>query len=326
MEDRVAERRFPKRVQIQTTVACGADCSICPHPVASPRWSNGPMDDGLFDRIVEELRGREIEYVAPYLMADPLADRRIFERMERLRDALPAATFEISTTGQFLTDKNIAKLLASPLNELRISSHGLTAAEYAQTMPGVNHQRGMANILRLIERWRAERPFELSIVCLWGLWPRDREAEIAAYWRGLGVALSQWRVISRAEQVDLTIFGAGSADPTLYALRKGPAPYRCRSCRDTEWLHILSDGRVTLCCMDYQQEVVLGDLRAATIAEIYNGAAFERARAAIRADVSADAAALCRRCEWHVSEQVALEQQRRNAAESETAVIGAGSR
>ena len=37
----------------------------------------------------------------------------------------------------------------------------------------------MDNILRFVDHWKQTRPYELSIVCLWGLWPKEREAEIA---------------------------------------------------------------------------------------------------------------------------------------------------
>jgi len=118
-------------------------------------------------------------------------------------------------------------------------------------------------------------------------------------------------VISRAEQVDLTVYGEAEPDPTPYHERKQAPPYLCRQHRDTQWMHILSDGRVTLCCMDYRHEEILGDVREASLEDIWNGEAFEQARARIRGDATAGPNFLCDRCEYHVSrsvhEQSALE-------------------
>lgn len=314
---------FPRRVQIQTTVACGADCTICPHPQLSHAWSNGAMHDELFERIVTQLRGREVEYVAPYLMADPLSDRKIFDRVRALRAALPEATIEISTTGKHLLPKLADRLLETPLSELRISSHGITAAEYARTMPGVDFDKAFANIRRFIERWRASQPFKLSIVCLWGLWPEQREREIEAFWGELGVELSKWRVVSRADQVDLTVFGRGSDDPTLYAEQKGNPPYLCRHHRDTEWLHILSDGRVTLCCMDYGQELILGNVRERSLEQIWAGERFAQIRTTIRGERPMPRGMLCGRCEWHVSRDSFETQNLRNQASRPAAMTAA---
>ncbi len=295
---------FPSHIQIQTTSACGAACQICPHPVESPKWPNGLMEDQLFNHIVAQLRGHEIEYLCPYLMADPMSDRRIFDRVKALRSALPQTTLEMSTTGLYLVPKLAARLLESPISELRISSHGISAAEYATTMPGVDFAKAMANIERFITAWSTHKPFKLSVVSLWGLWPADREREIEAFWKAKGVELSKWRVISRAEQVDLAIYGEAEPDPTPYHEGKQAPPYLCRHHRDTQWLHILSDGRVTLCCMDYRHEEILGDAREASLEEIWNGEAFEQARARIRGDAPARPNFLCDRCEYHVSRSV----------------------
>ncbi len=292
---------FPTHVQVQTTTACGAACSICPHPVESPAWSNGVMTDETFERIVDQLRGRPIKYLCPYLMADPMSDRKIFDRIRTVRQALPRTVVEVSTTGMYLLPKIAERLLEAPISELRISSHGITAEEYARTMPGVRFDRAMPNILAFVDKWRRTRPFELSIVCLWGLWPPRREAQIEAFWRDAGVGISKWRVNSRARQVDLTLFGDGSKDPTVDARGKLDPPYRCRFGRDTQWLHILSDGRVTLCCMDYKQEAILGNVLHSTIEEIWHGDRFQRIRASVRGDRATDREFLCNRCEWHVS-------------------------
>jgi len=277
------------------------------------------MSDELFERIVEQLAEQPVEYVSPYLMADPLSDRKIFERIRRLREVLPDAHLEVSTTGLYLLPKLADRLLAAPISELRISSHGISAEEYAQTMPGVPFDKAMPNVMRFIERWQHLQPYRLSIVCLWGLWPAEREAEIEAFWTDLGVEMSKWRVVSRARHVDLTVFGQGSPDPTPYHRGRHEPPYLCRFHRDTEWMHILSDGRVTLCCMDYGQEVILGDASEDRLEEIWRGPAYAAVRARVRGEAPrvgsvtrptgsvgrvTDPAFLCERCEWHVSESV----------------------
>lgn len=292
---------FPTHIQIQTTVGCGADCTICPHPVRSPHWSNGLMTDALFERIAGQLAGRPISYVCPYLMADGLSDKRIFARIARLRDALPAAHIELSTTGKYLGLRLADRLLDAPLSELRISSHGITAGQYARTMPGVPFEPAMDNILGFIERWRVCRPFALRVVCLWGLWSPEQERRIEAFWRRRDVEVVKWRVVTRAKQVDLTVFGSRSADPTAYADRGDP-PYRCRFERDREWMHILSDGRVTLCCMDYGQQVIVGDASHQSLEQIWTGAAYRAARRSVRGEAVGPAATLCDRCEWRVSD------------------------
>ena len=162
----------------------------------------------------------------------------------------------------------------------------------------------MANIRAFIERWCDGRPYELSVVSLWGLWPVRREAEIEAFWNRLGVPLSKWRVNSRAQLVDLSVLGEVSPDPTPYRDGRHEPPYRCRFRRDTEWMHILSDGRVTLCCMDYRQSVIVGDASKESLDAIWTGEAYRRARAKVRGDLPTSPDFICGRCDWSVSASV----------------------
>ena len=102
----------------------------------------------------------------------------------------------------------------------------------------------------------------------------------------------------------MTVFDEAAPDPTRFADGKRDGPYMCRFHRDTQWLHILSDGRVALCCMDYGQEEIVGDLRARSIGEIWASPRLAETRTRIRGALPAGPPKLCRQCEWHVSEAV----------------------
>jgi MoaA/NifB/PqqE/SkfB family radical SAM enzyme len=152
----------------------------------------------------------------------------------------------------------------------------------------------------------------LCIVSLFGLLPPEREQAVAEYWQTQGIRLDRWRVTSRGAQIDLNEFHA-APDPTDWPRARREPPFACRFARDTEWMHILSDGRVTLCCMDYHQQVIAGDLRHQTIQEVWTGPEFARIRQRITGQVPSPNEFLCKRCEWYVSRSV-LESKRRALA------------
>jgi radical SAM protein with 4Fe4S-binding SPASM domain len=56
----------------------------------------------------------------------------------------------------------------------------------------------------------------------------------------------------------------------------------------------LWDGRVSLCCADFDGSTILGDLRSSTIAEIWNS---ERYRAVRREHLESGGPALCHSCD-----------------------------
>jgi len=260
------------------------------------------MSDALFDEIVSQLRGKPIEYLCPYLMADPMSDRKIFDRIAALRRALPVTHIEVSTTGLYLHPRLTEQLLAAPLSELRISSHGISQDEWQATMPGLKHDKHWPNVLRFIEAWQRLKPYPLRIVTLKGMWSPEREADIRKHWAAQGIETVSWDVITRAKQVDLSIFGRTRSS---HHAAHTPIRTRCRFGRDTHWLHLLSDGRAALCCMDYKQEAIVGSLsgpHAMTIEQLWRSEAFETLRAKVRGDLPTDAEFICHRCEWLVED------------------------
>lgn len=294
---------FPRTIQIQTTTACGARCVMCPHAATSPSWPNGPMEEGLFRTIVDQCRDQDVKRICPYLMADPLCDRHIFDRIAHIRSVLPEVEIEISTTAQTLLPSRHENLLNADITELRISSHGISEDDYRRLMPGVEFRTAWPNLQAFIEKWKERRPYKLLIVCLYGLLPPEREQAITEYWRSQGIGLDRWRVTSRGDEIDLNQFDT-APDPTDWPQARREPPYACRFARDTEWMHILSDGRVTLCCMDYRQEVILGDVRNQTVEQVWTGPEYVRVRQQIAGHADSPNRFLCKRCEWYVSESV----------------------
>ena len=78
--------------------------------------------------------------------------------------------------------------------------------------------------------------------------------------------------------------------------------------------------------MDYGQEVILGNVWESSLAEIWNGEAYRRARAKVRGEVPTERDFLCARCEWHVSRSVYEEHSRRKATAAADGHTFSGSR
>ena len=61
-------------------------------------------------------------------------------------------------------------------------------------------------------------------------------------------------------------------------------------------VHIDAFGRVILCCMDWGNEHILGDVNSETITKIFNGEKYKAIRERMKS--SNDKKFLCNRCEW----------------------------
>jgi len=278
-------------VQIQTTSFCTTNCIMCPQALREHKdfksINKGNMSDRLFIKILEDCKEMNVKYIAPYLMADPLMDPKIFERIEQIREICGNDSFiELSISPTKLDDEIIQKLLKAPLSLLRISFHGLTEDEIQRTMPGMEYKRSIKYLHQLIYLLKKQKPYKFEIAYLRGIFTYKRDLEIWKYWEEKGVDVNSWWLISRAGN-------AFPGHPQYYGKIIG-----CKEKRAEHWAHILSDGTVILCCNDYQEEVVLGNVKKCSLRDIWTGAARQQIFEYFQGKRDMPQNFLCKRCEW----------------------------
>lgn len=289
-EGRLSERedpRFPTHVQIQTVTSCATLCHFCPNATLplKPRRS---MTTELFSRLCGELSSSPPRHAALYLMADPLTDPLIFSRAVEFRDACPDTWVELSTKGELLGQNVRRRLLDAPINELRITFPTIDPNEYGQHAVGADFPHALENVTALATEWEERgRPFMLDVVVLSGWVSPESIKASAQFWGQHGVGVSTWPAISRAGNV-----------PAIHGIHHTRL-HGCSQGRATHWLHISWDGRALLCCMDYTQTVVIGDVASQGIAAVWNSDRYAEIRAMVRGDQPADASFPCFACEWN---------------------------
>ncbi len=62
---------------------------------------------------------------------------------------------------------------------------------------------------------------------------------------------------------------------------------------------ILQDGRVALCCLDYDGKVIVGDMRNETITEVWNGSPLNSLRQK-QIELKFDEISTCRDCNQYI--------------------------
>ena len=66
--------------------------------------------------------------------------------------------------------------------------------------------------------------------------------------------------------------------------------------RVDQWLHVLWDGTLRLCCMDWHGEVAMPSLRETTITDWLGSDAYRALRATVTGETLAPEGFLCTRC------------------------------
>ena len=271
-------RNFPKFVQLETVSSCNARCTMC----SVHSWSRGRtvMSDALFDKLVAELSEHTdwVEQVTLQLGGEPLLDRHLERRVAALKGA-GISSVAFTTNASLLSEERARSLLDAGIDSIDFSIDGASSATFNAIRVNLSFEEVRDNVLRFIAlrdemgkdvavRVRMviqesnAREFD-SFVEFWRprLGPRDsvlgRFLNWWVTWRQDLVVVPGTRLRSKQEMSGL------NALPCL-------APFST--------LVVLSDGRVPLCCLDYNADTPMGSVVEKSIADVWHGDAFEKVR------------------------------------------------
>jgi len=266
--------RLPEIVQIETTNICNATCVFCPRDAMMRR--QGIMDDSLFRKVVDECAALGVRHVRLHNFGEPFVDRRLAEKIAYTKERGIAEVGVISN-GSLMSDEIARSIVRAGLDAINISIDASGKAVFEQTRIGLKYDRVIANIERLV-RVRSELGSRRPRLILSFVRQSNSDEERAF--------IERWRQV--ADKIHVTDLHNWAG--TLHHAAAGGIPcYR-------QWLTftVLWDGRVALCCADFDGKVILGDMKTSSIADIWNGDAYRRVRREHLKDGGPD---ICRSCD-----------------------------
>jgi radical SAM protein with 4Fe4S-binding SPASM domain len=266
--------RLPEIVQIESTNICNAKCVFCPRDEMQRR--QGIMTVELFRKIVDECADLGITHIRMHNYGEAFMDRRL---VEKVRYAKQRGIREVGmiSNGSLITEPVARGMIDAGLDAINISVDASGKEVFEATRLGLKYDKVIANIERLL-RLRTEsgkrRPkLILSFV------RQNNSADEAAF-------IEHWRAI--ADKIHITDLHnwAGTLNT------QSDVNYPCYR----PWLTftVLWDGRVSLCCADFDGKTILGNVNTQTIAEIWNAEPYRNVR---REHLESGGPDVCRACD-----------------------------
>jgi len=257
----------PENVQIQTVTGCNGRCVFCPNGKTQRKIPMGRQMNGkLFRSVADQCLALGVRRFTLYLMNEPLLDRKLPERIAYISARINKPQYtKITTHGGLLTEDMARRLLDAGLDKLKISVQSINPETYRHIM-NLPLERTLKNIDRFLgfkEKGGYRRP-RLEIVTVDSIQTRDELPEIRRYWQERKIKLHIEPVENRIDHREIreTAVGTGRLVPFTW----------CR--RLTEQVFVLYDGRMVLCCSDWEQHSFIGDLTRARLADIWYGARY----------------------------------------------------
>ncbi len=115
-----------KAIQIQTLTGCNRSCKFCANSQVSSSFGE-EMPDHIFDSIVQQLK--KLKYagrISPYLMNEPLLDKALEYKIQKIKKAIPKAHIRINTNGDLLGTKRFISLFNSGMDGIIIDCYDST--------------------------------------------------------------------------------------------------------------------------------------------------------------------------------------------------------
>lgn len=267
----------PDYIKIETTNACNGNCIYCPRAKMSRPL--GFMDEALFKKIAQDIKKSGINCVHLQNYGEPLLDQGIFEKISLLKKQ-GIKSVCIFTNGLLLSEEVSHRLIESGLDEIGISIDTDIESVHDRTRKNLNFKDMLNNIQRLLElRGNLGRRLKITLCATVHEHNRD----------GIISFRDRWKVL-----VDEIHFqnAHGWSQNRNYLVRDN---FPCQRL----WLTftVLWDGRVSLCCVDFDGKLILGDLTRESILEVWNNRRYEELR---RAHLSLDKnclPAICSNCD-----------------------------
>ncbi len=259
---------FPRAVQFQTLSTCNAKCVFCPHCQSPKEIPHGRMDDALIQKIIAECARHMVGRISPYLTNEPLQDKR----MPRiLRDIKKACLFPVKTkinsNAALLTEELGRQLIEAKLDQLWISVNGYSEETYRASM-ALDFERSMDNINTFLDMKKflgAKRP-KIVITTIETKLVEHELQKAREYWAVRDVKFSIHSLDNRSGE-DVT----GGIRP------ESRNPKFKRDCDlFLKQAYIVENGDMIICCHDWRQSVVVGNIARTSIADVWNSDHFKK--------------------------------------------------
>jgi len=257
--------RFPIHLDIETTNHCNLRCTMCPHSLDTYEMKKGYFDFTLYRNILGECREHGLRSLKLNIRGEPLLHRRLVD-MVALAKEMGILEVMFNTNGLLLTPEKTRALVEAGLDYLIVSIDGATPETYNKIRQGGDFHRLKENLEYFLE-YRRERRLAKPLLRLQFVEMEENAHEVPRY-------LAMWQ--DRVDVMTVNRYSnRGCGERQVYDL----APVDRANCPHP-WrrLSINWRGEAHMCCGDWQDLCILGEVDKMSLYDIWHSAQFNHYR------------------------------------------------
>jgi len=257
---------FPQLINLEVASLCNLSCVHCPPHMKE--FKNdvrkfGLMDITLFEKLMNEIDKFGNRRIALHKDGEPLLHPKIIEILERVKKKNNHIVY-VTTNAHCLTEEVSKALLKNKIDIINFSI-GAASKEFYQKVRGKNFDKVIENIFSFLEERKLYKWKPRVLVQIINL-PQYIEIKnelkmFNEFWSEYDVEIQVW------DNLTWGIFEYKEADKKRFP---------CYSLWES--MVVNSDGVVSACCMDWQQELTTGNANNQSLQKIWKGVKLSKFR------------------------------------------------
>ena len=250
-------------IRIETVNSCNSECTICPRDKMTRPKTRMGMEH--FKELVYQAANLGAKQVSPFGFGEPLLDMDIVDKVQFITD-MQMDSF-ITTNASLLGITKAFNLIGAGLTHIRFSVHG-TGDKYEEVHRGLKWGTTRGNIMTFMKaNDKKDHPVKVDISFIpMGLYTDADIQTVICGWEHAGVdGIEVWRPHS---WVNAKSFRKKASKRLKTCGRPARGP-----------IQINADGKMMVCCFDFNATMTVGDTYKDSIRDILKGKRFNEIRA-----------------------------------------------
>jgi radical SAM protein with 4Fe4S-binding SPASM domain len=283
-----------KELTIENTTYCGSKCIMCPRDEYKFKWRH--MDTGFFKDIIDQGVELGMQSLDACGFGDPFMDPKYEEKLRYVKEKYPFVKIYTSSTCHAMT-KNKLGWVCSYVDTLKISNYGFSKEVYESIHRGTaRYEKVIENIGALLAIPKSQRPYVIMLFLVFS----ENHTQIddwKKYWE------------PKVEEVMIWLPHNWAGEHSYEHMDMPPSnkekPKSCgRPFKGN--LFIRSNGQVSMCCFDFNHQLVIGDLRKQSLKDVLAGPLLQKIRTVHSSGDFSQSQYICKNCDQIFSRQAAL--------------------
>jgi len=260
------------KINIESSTFCNARCLFCPrYEMTRPM---GEMSDELFHKIIKDGKDMGVKSYSPFMNGEPFVFPKIWEWLDYMEKE--GVSVSLYTNGEFVDVDRLVKY--KNIQYLDFSINATTEETYNKVMRGPNFKRVVDNYF--LARKKAKFMVRASFVKC-----EENIHEIEDF----------RKMFKRVQLCGYSNWTGDRVSPLARTGKKIPCWVLFHQ------MFVLWDGRVVLCCMEYNCKMPVGDANKQTLKEIWDDYAWIREK---HARGEWDDIPICKSCNYNVESKL----------------------